>query len=108
MKNKTTIMLCPECGTELHITNKHKEFRCKCLNKLTVLKFGTEIQLVKVEDAPAARKAKQVRCRDCLSCRQGSCTDNERPKAKVDVNCARICNRFIGGNNDKFTKDFAK
>ena len=108
MKNKVTIMHCPECGTELHIAKNQKDFRCKCLNKIGVLKCGNELQLIKVEDMPAARKAKQVRCRDCFSCRQGSCTDNIRPKAKVDVNCSRICNRFIGGNNDKFTKNSTK
>lgn len=94
--SKKTIMLCPVCGTELHITNQ-REFKCKCLNKLMVLGSGNDRQLVKLEDAPAARKAKQVRCRDCLNCRQGSCIDIEKPKLKVDINCLRICNRFIGG-----------
>lgn len=98
--NKKIIMLCPVCGTELHITNQ-REFRCKCLNKFVVLGSGKDKQLIKAEDAPAARKAMQVRCRDCLSCRQESCTDNERPKRKIDINCLRICNRFKGGGDER-------
>lgn len=92
------ILLCPVCGTELHVTNQ-REFKCKCLNKLIVLGSGKDRQLVKLEDAPAVRKAMQVKCRECLNYRNGSCLDLEKPKIKVDPDCARICKRFsyIGG-----------
>lgn len=93
--SKVTIMLCPVCGTELHITNQN-EFRCKCLNRLIVLGKGSSMQIVKVGDAPAARKVMQVRCRDCLSCRNGDCVDTDKPKRNVDKDCPRICKRFIG------------
>ena len=93
--SKTTIMLCPVCGTELHITNQ-REFRCKCLNKLIVLGSGNDRQIIKIEDAPAARKAMQVRCRDCLNHRKGDCVNINKPKRNVDKDCLRVCKRFIG------------
>lgn len=102
MARKEIIMLCPVCGTELHITNQ-VEVKCKCFSKLIVLKNGKEKQLVKLEDAPAARKAMLVRCRECLNFRQGDCVDLGEPKRNVDPNCARTCRRFIGGNNGNRT-----
>lgn len=93
LKKNVTVMLCPICRTELHITNQ-REFKCKCLNKLIVLGKGKDRQLVKLEDAPAVKKAMQVRCRDCINCRDGGCLDNDKPKIKTDMDCARICKRF--------------
>lgn len=93
MKNNVTIKLCPVCGAELHITN-HKQFKCKCLSKLLVLGSGKDMQVVKLEDGPAVRKAMQVRCRDCLSFRGGSCLDTDKPKMNTEPDTLRICKRF--------------
>jgi len=105
MASKNIIkLLCPVCGTELHISNQ-REVKCLCMSKLIVLKNGKDKQLVKIEDAPAIRKAMQVHCRDCLNLRQGDCVDLDKMKRNVDPNCARICKNFIGGNNgNKTTK----
>lgn len=92
MKN-LMIMLCPVCGTELHITNQ-REFKCKCLTKLIILGRGKDRQVVKLADAPAIKKAMQVRCRDCLSCRDGDCLDIEKPRRNIDKDCLRVCKRL--------------
>ena len=94
MKN-LKIMLCPQCGTELHVTNQ-REVKCKCLTKLAVLGSGRDRQLIKLNEVAAAKKARRVRCRDCLSCRNGDCVDIDKPRRYVDKDCLRVCKRFVG------------
>lgn len=41
-------------------------------------------------------KATKVKCKDCLSYRNGDCVDLFKPKRNVDKECPRVCKRFIG------------
>lgn len=97
---KPTILLCPVCGTELHILNQRK-VKCLCLNRFEVLGTGRDKRLVPVEDVPAVKKAMQVKCKDCLdffparnSKVLGDCLSISGMRRNIDGNCIRICKKF--------------
>lgn len=97
---KPTIIPCPVCGTELHILNQ-KVVKCLCLNKFAVLGSGRDKQVIEIEQVPAAKKAMQVKCINCLdfyparnSDVLGDCLSIEDMKRNVNGKCIRVCKKF--------------
>ena len=41
-------------------------------------------------------KATKVKCKNCLSYRNGDCVDLDKPKRNVDKDCPRVCKSFVG------------
>lgn len=96
---KPLILLCPVCGTELHILNQ-REVKCLCLNKFAVLGSGKDKQLVEIQQVQAAKKAMQIKCIDCLDFYPhkntvlGDCLSMDSMKRNINGSCIRICKRF--------------
>lgn len=99
-KNKyVTKLLCPVCGTELHITNQ-REVKCLCLTKFHVIRNGKDKKLVQKGEEQAANVAMKIKCKNCLdffpqkNSSLGDCLSIAGMKRNIDGNCIRICKRF--------------